>query len=185
MRTQKRAYKYRCYPTDEQQQMLARTFGCVRVVYNWALRQRTDAYSHEQKRLSYKDLSSMLTDLKKQEEYPWLNEVSSVPLQQTLRHLDRAFVNFFEGRARYPTFKKKRNAQAATYVSTGFTFRDGVLTLAKMNEPLNIVWSRPLPEHAVPSSVTVTKDAADRSARESAGGRGHRPPACHNERDRR
>src|SRR6266699_748136 len=88
---QKRAYQYRWYPTDEQQQVLARTFGCVRYVYNWGLRKKTDAYYQQSERLSYAHLSCALTDLKKQDESAWLNEVSSVPLQQTLRHLDRAF----------------------------------------------------------------------------------------------
>src|SRR2546429_3311935 len=105
-KTQKKAYKYRFYPTPEQAVMLARTFGCCRVVYNWGLRERSDAYSQRGERLSYDDLSARLTTLKKQEAYTWLTEVSSVPLQQTLRHLDRAFLNFFEGRAKYPTVKK-------------------------------------------------------------------------------
>ena len=90
---QKRAYKYRVYPTPEQHHILARTFGCCRVVYNWALRQKTDAYYNEQQRLYYKDLSERLTDLKKQEDYCWLSDVSSVPLQQALRHLDKGIVN--------------------------------------------------------------------------------------------
>ena len=159
---QKRAYKYRIYPTPEQKQVLARTFGCVRYVYNWALRLRTDAYYNEQKRIYYKDLSEMLTALKKQDEYAWLAEVSSVPLQQSLRHLDKAFINFFEGHAQYPTFKKKRNQQAAIYTSNAFVWRDGKITLAKMDEPLAIRWSRPLPEGCTLSSVAVSKDCADR-----------------------
>jgi putative transposase len=159
---QKRAYKYRFYPKDEQKNVLARTFGCARFVYNWALRQKTDAYYQENKRLSYKDLSESLTLLKQQEEYSWLAEVSAVPLQQAVRHLDRAFLNFFEGRAKYPIFKKKRNKQSATYTSNAFKW-DGIqLTLAKMTEPLTIRWSRPLPDGSIPRSVTVTKDCADR-----------------------
>jgi putative transposase len=150
------------YPTDEQKQHLARTFGCVRVVYNWGLRHKTDAYYQEHRRLYYKDLSSMLTDLKKQDEYAWLNEVSSVPTQQALRHLDRAFINFFGGRGAYPTFKKKRHRQSAEYTKSAFTWRDGVLTLAKMSDPLDMVWSRSLPEGTIPTSCTVTKDCADR-----------------------
>ncbi len=98
---QKRAYKYRMYPTDEQKQILARTFGCCRFLYNWALRQKTDAFYHEQQRLYYKDLALALTQLKKQPAYSWLNDISSVPLQQALRHLDKAFLNFFEGRAAF------------------------------------------------------------------------------------
>jgi putative transposase len=159
---QKRAYKYRVYPTPEQQQNLARTFGCCRVVYNWALRQKTDAYYNDQQRLYYKDLSERLTDLKKQEDYCWLSEVSSVPLQQALRHLDKAFINFFEGRTPYPTFHKKRNKQSATYTSNAFTYRDGMITLAKMSDPLDIRWSRPLPEGAIPSSATISKDCTHR-----------------------
>jgi len=159
---QKRAYKYRVYPTDEQKKILARTFGCCRYVYNWALRKKTDAFYHEQQRLSYKDLSEALTQLKKQEETVWLSQVSSVPLQQALRHLDKAFLHFFAGRAAYPTFKKKRDKQAAIYTSNAFTWDSGQVMLAKMDEPLDIVWSRPLPEGAMPSSVTISKDGADR-----------------------
>jgi putative transposase len=159
---QKRAYKYRISPTDEQKHILARTFGCVRFVYNWSLRQKTDAYYKEQKRLYYKDLSELLTALKKQDEYAWLSEVSSVPLQQSLRHLDKAFINFFEGRGEYPKFKKKRNQQSATYTSNAFKWDGKQMTLAKMNDPLHIRWSRPLPDECKPSSVTVSKDCADR-----------------------
>src|ERR1700732_120142 len=96
---QKKAYKYRCYPTDEQQCLLAQTFGCCRYVYNWALRERTDAYYQQGERLYYEATAARLVTLKKQEETAWLNEVSSVPLQQVLRHLDKAFRNFFDGRA--------------------------------------------------------------------------------------
>jgi putative transposase len=159
---QKRAYKYRFYPTAEQKQMLAQTFGCARFVYNWGLRKRTDAYYQEQKRLYYSETSAMLTDLKKQDEYTWLNDVSCVPPQQALRNLDKAFRNFFDGHAKYPAFKKKRHQQSAEYTTSAFKWNDGTLTLAKMTEPLAIRWSRPLPKDCKPSTVTVSKDAADR-----------------------
>jgi len=159
---QKKAYKYRFYPTDEQKQLLARTFGCCRYVYNWALRERTDAYYKRGERLSYEDTAQRLVLLKKREETSWLDEVSSVPLQQALRNLDRAFRHFFEGRAHYPTFKKKRHQQAATYASNAFSWDGKSLTLAKMDEPLAIVWHRPLPAGCKPSSVTITKDEAER-----------------------
>jgi putative transposase len=159
---QKKAYKYRFYPSDEQKRILVQTFGCCRYVYNWALRQRTDAYYQHGERLYYEATAQRLVLLKKQEETIWLNGVSSVPLQQALRHLDRAFRNFFEGRAEYPTFKKKRHQQAATYASNAFTWAGHSLTLAKMDAPLDVVWHRPLPDGCKPSSVTVTKDEADR-----------------------
>src|SRR5947199_8039000 len=159
---QKKTYKYRIYPTQEQAHILARTFGCCRYVYNWALRQRTDAFFQRGERLSYHQLAVLLTDLKKQEETAWLSEVSSVPLQQALRHLDRAFRNFFESRAEYPTFHKKHGVQAATYAANAFTWNGKQLTLAKMDAPLDIHWSRSLPKGCKPSSVTITKDCANR-----------------------
>ena len=118
---QKRAYRYRFYPSPAQDTVLARTFGSARFVYNWALRLRTDAYYERQERLGYHEASAALTILKQQPETAWLNEVSSVPLQQALRHLDKAFRHFFAGRARYPSFHKKHGRQAATYASSAFT----------------------------------------------------------------
>jgi putative transposase len=132
----KRAYKYRFYPTDQQARTLAQTFGCVRFIYNFGLSTRSTAYKEQGKNLSYNDLSALLPALK--EQFPWIKDVSSVPLQQSLRHVDTAFKNFFEGHAKYPTFKKKQKAQSATYASSAFTWDGTSLTLAKMKEPLAI-----------------------------------------------
>jgi putative transposase len=145
----------------------------VRYVYNWALRLRSDAYYQEQRRVSYHDASAELTHLKQQPETIWLNEVSSVPPQQALRHLDKAFRNFFEGRANYPAFKKKHSIQSAEYTTSAFKWDGASLTLAKMEEPLAIRWSRPLPDGCKPSTVTVCKDCAGRYAREHPARRGH------------
>ncbi|MFH9967228.1 RNA-guided endonuclease InsQ/TnpB family protein [Streptomyces mirabilis] len=159
----KRAYRYRCYPTDAQAAELSRTFGCVRKVYNMALAARTEAWVTRQERVNYNATSAMLTAWKKTEELAYLNEVSSVPLQQTLRHLQTAFTHFFGKRAKYPRFKsRKTSRKSAEYTTSAFRFRDGALTLAKMTEPLDIVWSRPLPEGMAPSTVTVSQDAAGR-----------------------
>ncbi|QOS58045.1 RNA-guided endonuclease InsQ/TnpB family protein [Thermobifida fusca] len=159
----KRAYKYRFYPTLEQAEELLRTFGCVRFVYNKALEERTRAYTQEGRRVSYVETSAMLTQWKRTEELAFLNEVSSVPLQQALRHLQAAFANFFAKRAKYPTFKSKKKSRAsAEYTRSAFRWKDGRLFLAKMREPLRIVWSRPLPEGAQPSTVTVSRDNAGR-----------------------
>ncbi|SDJ28018.1 putative transposase [Nonomuraea maritima] len=159
----KRAYKYRFHPTPEQAEELARTFGCVRLVYNKALEERTRAYTLEGRRVSYVESSARLTEWKRSGEYDFLSEVSSVPLQQALRHLQAGFANFFAKRAKYPTFKsRKKSRLSAEYTRSAFRWRDGRLTLAKMDAPLTIVWSRPLPEGAEPSTVTVSKDAAGR-----------------------
>jgi putative transposase len=159
---QKRAYHYRFYPTTEQITVLAQTFGCARFVYNWALRLRTDAYYQRGERLDYRAASAALTTLKQLPELAWLNEVSSVPLQQALRHLDKAFRNFFEGRARYPTFHKRHGRQAATYASSAFRWdaQARMLTLAKMKVPLDIHWSRAFT--GTPITVTISKDTAGR-----------------------
>ncbi|WP_328511472.1 transposase [Streptomyces mirabilis] len=159
----KRAFKYRFCPTDAQAAELSRTFGCVRKVYNLALAARTEAWVTRQERVNYNATSAMLTAWKKTEELAYLNDVSSVPLQQALRHLQMAFTHFFGKRAKYPRFKsRKTSRRSAEYTSSAFRFRDGKLTLAKMTEPLDIVWSRPLPEGASPSTVTVSQDAAGR-----------------------
>ncbi|MEU4825522.1 transposase [Actinomadura sp. NPDC023710] len=159
----RRAFKYRFYPTSEQAAELSRTFGCVRLVYNKALKERTRAWYGEQRRISYTQSSALLTQWKKTEELAFLAEVSCVPLQQALRHLQTAFTNFFAKRAAYPRFKsRKRSRSSAEYTRSAFTWRDGHITLAKMAGPLDIRWSRPLPEGAEPTTVTVSRDGAGR-----------------------
>lgn len=158
----KRAYRFRFYPTPEQEQVLARTFGCARFAYNHMLRLRTDAWFNEQKRVGYHETSAALTLLKKQPEYAWLNEVSSVPVQQALRHLQTAFANFFARRAKYPAVKRKDGKQSANYTSSAFKWDGKSLKLAKMAEPLNVRWSRTIPKAAKITTVTVSKDSAGR-----------------------
>jgi putative transposase len=156
----KRAYKYRFYPTPEQEQLLARTFGCVRFVYNAVLRYRTDAFYQQQEKIGYIEANAYLTKMKKTPDTTFLNEVSCVPLQQCLRHQQSAFKNFFEGRAKYPTFKSKRHRQSAEFTRSAFKYRDGQLFLAKSKTPLNVRWSRELPSE--PSTITISKDSAGR-----------------------
>ncbi|WP_200211589.1 RNA-guided endonuclease InsQ/TnpB family protein [Micromonospora coerulea] len=159
----KRAYKYRFYPSPEQAEQLNRTFGCVRLVYNRALEARTRAWVVDRQRTTYVQTSAWLTEWKRADGLAFLNEVSSVPLQQTLRHLQAAFAGFWDKRSRYPRFKAKRKSRAsAEYTRSAFRWRDNQLTLAKMDTPLTIVWSRPLPEGAQPSTATVSRDAAGR-----------------------
>jgi putative transposase len=98
--------------------------------------------------------------MKKDPELVFLSEVSSVPLQQCLRHQQTAFKNFFEGRAQYPKFKSKRHRQSAEFTRSAFKYRDGKMYLAKSKTPLDIRWSRELPGE--PSTVTVSKDSAGR-----------------------
>lgn len=150
-----KAFSYRFYPRPEQEHLLRRTLGCVRLVYNRALAERTEAWYSRQQRIGYNQTSALLTEWKKQEDLQFLNEVSCVPLQQGLRHLQTAYTNFFAGRAKYPNFKKKRNGGSAEFTKSAFKWKDGKVYLAKCSEPLNIRWSRQLPKGAEPSTVTV------------------------------
>ena len=155
-----RAYKYRFYPTKEQIYQLACSFGCSRFVYNRFLKLRTDAYYDKKEKINYHKTSELLTNLKKEKDFAWLNDISSVVLQQTLRNLDKAFTNFFAARARYPQFKKRNSKQSIRLVNTAFSFSNGKLTIAKNKDPLDIRWSRSF--KGEPSSVTISKDCADR-----------------------
>jgi putative transposase len=150
-----KAFKFRLYPTTEQESLLRRTMGCVRLVYNKALAARTEGWYERQERIDYVQTSSMLTSWKKEEDLDFLNEVSSVPLQQGLRHLQKAFTNFFAGRAKYPNFKKKHNGGSAEFTKSAFKWKDGQVFLAKCSEPLPIRWSREIPEGSSPSTITV------------------------------
>ena len=160
----KRAYRFRFYPTPEQESLLRRTVGCCRKVYNLALDARSRAWASERRNITYVQTSAMLTAWKKTSEYSYLNEVSCVPLQQTLRHLQAAFSNFFRQTGDYPTFKRKSHGGSAEFTRSAFRWdaERRELTLAKTREPLPIRWSRTIPRKAEPSTVTVSLDAAGR-----------------------
>ena len=105
----------------------------------------------------------MLTSWKRDPETAWLAEPSKGPLQAALRHLQYAYTRFWNKQSGYPKFKKKgRSKDSATYFRNCFTYRNGQIKLAKQSEPLDIRWSRPLPDDADPSQVTVSHDSAGR-----------------------
>ncbi len=154
-------YQYRFYPTDDQARELARILGCVRYVYNWGLALRTEAWFEHHERIDDAETDRLLVRTKRDPEKSWLAEVSCVPLHKAQRHLNAAFVHFFAGRVRYPRFHRMHNRQSATYQVRGFRWKAGTLTLAQMNAPLDIRWTRPV--GAQPTSVTVRKAQAGRS----------------------
>ncbi len=139
----KTAYRCRAYPDQGQQAVLNRTFGCVRVVWNCTLAARNARWHLEGKGTSYAESDRALTAMKKDLDLAFLNKVSSVPLQQALRHQHNAFTAFFTRRARYPRFKSRRSRQSAHYTRSAFTMRGGQLRLAKTSTPLRYVWSWP------------------------------------------
>ena len=105
------AYKYRLHPTREQSGFFNKSFGCVRFIYNWGLQKRIEAYMKDKGRISYVQLCAMLTELKKDEQYSWLRDVSNECLQQALRNLDAAFTRFFREKKGFPRFKSKSRSR--------------------------------------------------------------------------
>lgn len=154
------AYKCRAYPTPEQAANLARTFGCVRKVWNETLAWRHGRWHRDGLNTNVPEANAHLTAMKRLPEYAYLSEVSSVPLQQVLRTQQKAFANFFAQRARYPRYKSRDGRQSAEYTRSAFRWRDGRLHLAKQAGPLDLVWSWPAidPTTIDPSTVTVSRD---------------------------
>lgn len=100
--------KFRIYPNREQQNLINQTLGCCRFIYNRGLAMRNEAFGNGSK-IGYSQTSAMLTELKRSDDFAFLKVVDSIALQQSLRDLDRGFVNFFQKRAAHPVFKSKHN----------------------------------------------------------------------------
>jgi putative transposase len=162
-------YSFRLYPSAGQRTALARAFGCARVVYNDALRARETAREQGLPFPKTGDLSkALITEAKNTPERAWLAEVSAVVLQQSLRDLDTAYRNFFDGlqgkrpRMGAPRFKSKRDTRQAVRFTANarWSITPGQkLRLPKIGD-ITVKWSRPLP--STPATVTVVKDSAGR-----------------------
>ena len=167
----KKGYRYRIYPTLEQQEQLAGLFGANRFLWNILIDRTEKAYQVYQEQLKLDptnppdypktdgySLVKMVPAIK--QEFPWMKDHSSVSLQQTALHLGNAYKTFFQGRRLSrkpgkPRFKSKRNRQSVSLMTSAFTLKGGCFTIAKMKEPLSVVWSRDLP--SAPSSCTLSK----------------------------
>ena len=114
METYTMGYKYRIYPDKEQENLISRTLGSCRFVFNHFLAVRRDQWEANHQSVTYIQTASMLTDLKRREETCWLKEADSMALQEALKNLDKAYQNFFKKRARYPRFKSK-HAHSQSY----------------------------------------------------------------------
>ena len=158
-----KAYKFRLYPTPEQVEQLSKEFGCARFVWNQGLIRREYAYQQWNVNLSSKhDISSQITALKKLESHQWLKDATVGVLTQKLIDQDKAFTNFFKGRAKFPKFKKKTHGQSIRYQMDQRivlnNYRAGeLLKLPKLGE-LKIKWSQ-VPG-GIPKMVTVSKSAS-------------------------
>jgi putative transposase len=147
-----KAYKFRIYPNQEQQEFLAKCFGCSRFVYNHFLRLTTDVYAESKKQFKYKEWAKLLISLKS--EYEWLKEVNSQALQQTLKDLESAINRFFKKLAKFPRFKKRSNRQSFRVPQHFLILKEGKLDLPKM-EPIKMVIHREV--EGIPKSITISK----------------------------
>ena len=138
-----KTFRYRCYPTKEQQVLLAKHFGSKRFVYNYFLNERKSLYLKNKETLNYYDNAKSLTALKKDEQYEWLNEINSQTLQSALRDLDTAYNRFFRKQARFPRFKAKRNQQSFR-VPQFVKYTDGELKIPKFKQTIKVNEDRPL-----------------------------------------
>jgi putative transposase len=157
-------YRYRMYPDSRQAVMLARTFGCARVVFNDSLRLRDQLHQAGEKLSDTEIQTRVITGAKRTPERAWLTEVASVALVQACQDARRAYRNWFDSmsgkrkgrRAGHPRFRRKNNRQSVRLTRNGFRLRDNDrVYLAKIGE-VKVRWSRELPSE--PSSVTVIKE---------------------------
>ncbi len=155
-----KAYKFRIYPNDEQIVLFAKTFGCVRLVYNHWLDRKIKQYEQDKTAVRYTDCAKEMAEMKKSKEYAFLKEVDSVSLQQSLRHLDTAFQNFFkQPKTGFPRFKSKkhnRNSYSTVCINGNIAISDGYLKLPKIGQ-VRLKQHRPIPSEYKLKSVTVSQ----------------------------
>ena len=153
-----RAYKFRIYPNDAQKILFARTFGCVRMVYNHWLDRKIKQYEENKANVTYTVCAKEMAEMKKTEAYAFLREVDSIALQQSLRHLDTAFQNFFkQPKTGFPRFKsKKRNksSYSTICINGNITISNGYLKLPKIGQ-VRLKQHRAVPNGYRLKSVTL------------------------------
>ena len=158
-----KAFKFRLYPTEYQKLLLAKTFGCTRMVYNHYLSVRTSFYEETGKSFSYTKCAADLVLLKKDKTF--LQEVDSIALQQALRHLDTAFQNFFrDKKVGYPKFKSRKKhhfSYSTVCVNNNIRLENGNITLPKIGK-VRVKQHRIVPDGYTLKSVTVSQTPSDK-----------------------
>ena len=155
-----KAYRFRIYPNKEQQVLLAKTFGCVRLVYNRFLDRKIQQYKENKKTVTYNMCAREMTEMKKTEQYVFLKEVDSIALQQSLRHLDMAFQNFFnQPGTGFPKFKAKKAGKdryTTVCVNGNINVQGGCIKLPKLGQ-VKLEQHRSIPDNYILKSVTVSR----------------------------
>lgn len=152
----RQGFRFRLYPTKEQELLLHKTLGCSRFVWNYFLDLRQKSWKQENKSLSYYDTAKLLTQLKKEPEYSWLSEVSIIPLRYSIYELDGTYKKFFKGNCGYPNFKKKSGTNSIGLDTSAFSIKDGKFFIAKNKQPLNIRFHKQLPQNQEIKYIHIT-----------------------------
>ena len=154
-----KAYKFRLYPTREQEEFLCRSFGATRWVYNYFLNYRDTKFKKEGIKVNYFDMKKMFPLLKKQEETSWLKEINSQSLQCALLNLESAYIKFFKGLSKFPKFKRKDNKQSFE-IPQHWKLNGNTVKIPKLKTPLKFVKHRPIEGKIC--SVTISKTKANK-----------------------
>ena len=136
-----KSYKYKLKPSEEQIVLLNKHFGSVRFVYNFFLNERKKEYETNKQSLNYYDNAKSLTELKKREEFSWLNEINSQSIQSSLKYLDGAYNGFFKKRTSFPKFKSKHNKNSFC-IPQFVKLENGKLKIPKFKDPIDLILSR-------------------------------------------
>ena len=155
-----KAYKFRIYPDEEQKILFAKTFGCVRLVYNYWLNRKIRQYEENKTTVTYTACAREMAEMKKTEKYLFLQEVDSVSLQQSLRHLDTAFQNFFKqpgtGFPKFKSKKRNKNSYSTVCINGNIAVSDGYLKLPKVGQ-VKLKQHRSVPDEYSLKSVTISQ----------------------------
>lgn len=150
-----KTYKFRLYPTKEQEVLLNQHFGHSRWVYNHFLNERKEQYQADKKSDNYYKQAATLTKLKKEEDTKWLKEVNSQTLQFALRSLDTAFLNFFRGNAQFPKFKSRKHKNTFTIPQFG-KLEGGKIIIPKFKDGIKVKLHREVKGEIGKMSITKT-----------------------------
>lgn len=159
MTKQNKAFKFRLYPNEEQKELLTKTFGCVRFVYNKMLGERKDMYERHKDDKEALKKQKFPTPAKYKDEFPFLKEVDSLALANAQIQLQNAYKNFFEGRAEFPKFKSKKKKQSYTtnMVNDNIKLENGHIKLPKIKKPIRMKQHREIPADYKIKSCTISK----------------------------
>ena len=155
MKMVNKTYRFRLFPTAEQEILLAKHFGCTRYIYNHFLNERREQYQANKKSDNYYKQATTLTKLKKEEDPKWLKEVNSQTLQFALRSLDTAYLNFFRGNAQFPKFKSRKHKNTFTIPQFG-TLTDNKIHIPKFKDGIKVKLHREVKGKIGKMSITKT-----------------------------